>query len=38
MERQIDDINSQWGEGDEAEPSEEGGDEQQVKKKANPLV
>jgi Mg-chelatase subunit ChlI len=36
MERQVEEINSQWGEGDEAEPSEDGTDEQQLKKKANP--
>ncbi|MFN8378277.1 MAG: ATP-binding protein [Anaerolineae bacterium] len=36
MEKKIDQINSQWGEGEDAEPSEADGEEQQVKKKANP--
>lgn len=36
MEKKIDQINSEWGEGDDAEPSETAGEEQAVKKKANP--
>ena len=33
MENKLDQIESEWGEGDEAEPSEEDGSEQTVKKK-----